>query len=408
MSWWRKLLGLHGLPEPTPPSARPVPAPLSVTSELAALRKLRGMARGEPLQDSEASAALRSMIGTSQEKEAIDALLKANRTNSLSEPLRVLVSELLQQRGDLPGALGLLGSVSSASGLMQQADLYAALSNLASACASLERVLARDISTPGARERLERWRIQLGLPPLGEEAPMAGGTVFTAATPTTPFRIVAEAGRGGAAVVYEAEDTILGRTIALKVYHRPQEARAQIEREASLAVEAAGLGVVRVFDVDLDRGWLALEWAHHQTLREYLRNRQSNPAPLSPHWLSTLLLALARLHRLGWAHGDIKPGNILLTRFGEPLLTDFGIARRIGESWQGGTPGYMSPQRLANAPVALSDDVYALGRLLEDIASSLGDQAPTPLINLAQRCLTEDRPPSAIPLLDEIKNELQL
>lgn len=396
MSWWRKLFRLDEEPvTPAPPSARPLPAPLPATSEVAALRKLRGMARGEPLAEEEAIAAIRSMIGTSQEKEAIEALRKASRVTPLSEPLRVLTAELLQQRGDPAEALAMLGSVSSTGGLLQQADLRASLGDLAAACAALERVLARDISAPGARERLERWRGRLGLPSLGGEAPIQNGTVFTSAAPATPFRIVGEAGRGGAAVVYEAEDETLGRTIALKVYHRPQEAQPQIEREAGLAVEAAGIGVVRVFDVDLERGWLALEWAHRKTLRERLRGQEIDQLLPLDSWLPALLTAIARLHRLGWAHGDIKPGNVLFSLSGRPLLTDFGLARRPGESWQGGTIGYLSPQRLASAPVSLSDDVYALGRLLEDVASALGERAPDTLRELAARCLADDRPPSA-------------
>ena len=83
-----------------------------------------------------------------------------------------------------------------------------------------------------------------------------------------------------------------------------------------------------------------------------------------------------------------------------PLLTDFGLARRAGEPWAGGTPGYLSPRRLVGAPAALSDDVYALGRLLDDVALALGDRAPATLRALADRCLGDDRPDDVLPLLD--------
>jgi serine/threonine-protein kinase len=356
------------------------------------------MARGEALPEDEAIHALRSMTGTSQEKEAIEALRKAARVAPLGEPLRLALAGLLQQRGEPAEALATLGSPATVGGLIFQADLRASQGDLAGACASLERVLARDIAAPGARERLERWRARLGLPSLSGEAPLQDGTLFTSATPTTPFRIVAEAGRGGAAVVYQAEDEGLGRPLALKVYHRPRDAREQIEREASLAAEAAGVGVVRIFDADLDQGWLALEWAPGGTLRDHLR---CDPAFLLPVdcWLPSLLAAVARLHRLGWAHGDLKPGNVLFASSGRPLLTDFGVARRPGEPWQGGTVGYLSPRRLSGAPASLADDVYALGRLLEDVASALGERTPPPLRALAERCLADDRPPSAEALL---------
>ncbi len=307
---------------------------------------------------------------------------------------------LLQQRGEPAEALATLGSPSTVGGLLFQADLRAAQGDLAGACASLERVLARDIAAPGARERLERWRARLGLPSLSGEAPPQDGTLFTSASPTTPFRIVAEAGRGGAAVVYRAEDEGLGRSLALKIYHRPRDAREQIAQEASLAAEAAGVGVVRVFDVDLERGWLALEWAPGGTLRDLLRRDPSSLLPLE-RWLPSLLAAVARLHRLGWAHGDLKPGNVLFTSDRRPLLTDFGIARRPGEPWQGGTVGFLSPRRLSGAPASLADDVYALGRLLEDVASALGEKTPSSVRTLVERCLAEDRPSSAEALLRE-------
>jgi serine/threonine protein kinase len=114
-----------------------------------------------------------------------------------------------------------------------------------------------------------------------------------------------------------------------------------------------------------------------------------------------LLAAVARLHRLGWAHGDLKPGNVLFTSDRRPLLTDFGIARRPGEPWQGGTVGFLSPRRLSGAPASLADDVYALGRLLEDVASALGEKTPSSVRTLVERCLAEDRPSSAEALLRE-------
>ncbi|MCS6900441.1 MAG: hypothetical protein RMJ98_12415 [Myxococcales bacterium] len=402
MSWWKRLWrGTTSPPPSPPPSVRPLPAPLPATSEVAALHKLRSMARGESLQEEEAIEALRSLTGTPQEKEAIEALRKAARSTSLGESLRLALAGLLQQRGSPAEALAILGSTTTVGGLMLQAELRAAQGDLAGACASLERVLARDMTAPGARERLERWRSRLGLPSLSGEVPLQDSTLFTSTAPATPFRILAEAGRGGAAVVYQAEDTGLGRLLALKVYHRPREARDQIEQEAALAVEAAGIGVIRIFDLDLDRGWLALEWAPGGTLRDHLRH---NPACLLPveRWLPVLLTAIARLHRLGWAHGDLKPGNVLFASSGRPLLTDFGLARRPGELWQGGTVGYLSPRRLSGAPASLADDVYALGRLLDDVASALGTHTPPSIQALVEQCLA-DSPPSVEVLLEGLQ-----
>lgn len=401
MSWWRRLLGMDDpAPEPpiAPPSLRSVPTPLAPTSEVTALRKLRSLDQ-TPVPPDEAVAALRSMIGTGLEKDALEAVRRAARGPSCPEPLRSLAAELFLRRGEPDEALSLLQSAMNLDGLVLRAEAQAALGDLASACASLERVLARDIAAPGILERLELWRSRLGLPLRGQADLARDATLFTAAQPSTPFRIVGEAGRGGAAVVYEAEDDALGRKVALKVYHRPEGAREQLEREACLASSVAGPGVVRVLDVSLDDGWLALEWVAGGTLRDLLRRRELAWLLPVSSWLDPLLGGLVRLHKEGWAHGDIKPGNVLFHAPGRPRLTDFGLARRPGEPWSGGTPGYLSPARLANQPASLADDVYALGRLLEDVLAVVGDEAAPGLRALAGRCLADDRPASVADLV---------
>ena len=72
------------------------------------------------------------------------------------------------------------------------------------------------------------------------------------------------------------------------------------------------------------------------------------------------------MHAAGWIHHDVKPANILLRAPGAPLLTDFGIPRRVGEPSPPGSLGYVSPERLAGRASHPGDDVYAFGRVLED------------------------------------------
>ncbi|HVY46835.1 MAG TPA: protein kinase, partial [Minicystis sp.] len=195
--------------------------------------------------------------------------------------------------------------------------------------------------------------------------------------------------------VYEAEDEILGRRIAFKVYHRRGSDRAPLEREVRLAARLAGPGIVRVFDADPGEGWVALEWIARGSIRDRLRAGDVEPLAPATRWARALALALARVHAAGYVHADLKPANVLLRAPGEPVLGDFGIARRIGEAGEGGSPGYVSPERLAGRASDPRDDVYAFGRVVEDVLHALAARgaavADAPALHaLALRCIGAD------------------
>ncbi len=207
-----------------------------------------------------------------------------------------------------------------------------------------------------------------------------------------------EVARGGAGTVYEAEDELLGRRIAFKVHHaggghgateahRATDAhRAAIEREIGAATSFAGPGVVHLFDASPGKGWVALEWVARGSLRDLLR--RGDAAWLDPPeaWMAPLARALARLHRRGWVHGDVKPANVLLRSPREPVLSDFGLARPVGGAGSGGSPGYVSPERLGGAAADPRDDVYGFGRIVEDVLDALGLRAHEAR-HLAEACM---------------------
>lgn len=311
------------------------------------------------------------------EARAIQAVVARSAYAAVPEPLLVAAASALVDRGDAMGAERVLGGLSSTPALVLRADLLAAAGDggpgarLAEAVALVERVLLRDIDWPGARERHERWRRGLG----GVVEPVrprdAGATLVTS-QPKAPFRLVRETGRGGSGVVYESQDAELGRAVALKVYHRPDRDRAQLLHEGRVAVHLAGHGIVRVFDVDPAQGWLAMEWASLGALRA--RIQTADAASLLPiaRWALPLARALARVHAAGWVHHDLKPANVLLRTPDDPLLTDFGTARRIGEPSPPGSMGYVSPERLAGRASDPRDDVYGYGRVVEDALRAIG------------------------------------
>ncbi len=405
-SWWRRLWGASepgapgapgeageaGARPSTPPPAPPQPRLMTRDPEPPAMYVLGALGTARAPADDQALEALRLLTGGPYERAALGRVARAAAGGHAPLALCVRAAELLAQRGEFEPALEVLAQASEPAALLLRADLQAQRGDLAGACATAERLLARRLDTPGARERLERWRERLGRP-YGPPAPAPSEdvTVLTgelAGAAGLAFHVVKEAGRGGSAAVYEARDEGLGRPVALKVYHRPREQREVIAREGRIAAALAGDGVARVYDVDLDAGWLAVEWAPLGTLRRAINDGDAALVSPAARWLDPLVRALAAVHGAGWVHGDLKPSNVLFRRPDEPLLADFGLARRAGEPWAGGSPGYLSPERLAGAAASPADDVYGLGRVIEDVLHLLGEGPEAKALgSLARACL---------------------
>jgi len=334
-----------------------------------------------------ALAALRRLRASPLQGRALDALVARHASRPLVEPIALAVAHSLVDRGEPSAALRMVANATSAHALLLTADLHAERGDLASAVATCERVLLRELDHPGARERHRRWRAALGLAAEPDaRRPDAGTTTVVTSEPDAPYVLVREVGRGGAGAVYEAEDRELGRRIALKVYHDPSHHRAQLTHEANVAAALAGPGVLRVFDVDPGHGWIALDWAPAGSIRDRVRARDASLLAPMARWALPLAATLARVHAAGWVHLDVKPANVLLAADGAPLLADFGTARRAGEATTPGSFGYVSPERLAGRAADPRDDVYGFGRLLEDVLHGLAPAAPRAgLASLAER-----------------------
>jgi serine/threonine-protein kinase len=344
---------------------------------------------------------IRDHRGTTAEGAVVRALAEA--APRATEPVRVATAELLASRGEEAMALEVLEGVGSAAGLVLAADLLASSGRLPRAIGAIERVLAKELDAPGARERHARWRAALGL-----GAPAAGrhdeATVVQPAGDDAPFRVVREVARGGAGTVYEAEDELLGRRLAFKVHHRRGADRPALEREVRASVELAGPGVLRLFDASPAQGWVAFEWIGRGSVRDVLRRGDAALLADVDAWIAPLARALARVHQLGWVHGDVKPGNVLLRSPRDPVLGDLGLARRVGAAAVGGSPGYVSPERLGGRPVDPRDDVYGFGRVVEDVLDALAREGATPPARarrIAELCMRpeERRPADGLALL---------
>jgi predicted ATPase/serine/threonine protein kinase/DNA-binding CsgD family transcriptional regulator len=185
-----------------------------------------------------------------------------------------------------------------------------------------------------------------------------------------------EIGRGGFGVVYRCTQTALDRTVAVKVLtadFNDHENRERFLREQRAMGKLTGHpNIVHVLQIGTtDSGQLFLAMPYYARGCLDTRIRRHGPLPLDEalHIGVKLAGALETAHRRGILHRDIKPANILLSDYGEPVLTDFGIARMQGsfETATGtitGSPAFTAPEVLTGQSPSRASDVYGLGATL--------------------------------------------
>lgn len=217
------------------------------------------------------------------------------------------------------------------------------------------------------------------------------------------YRILGTLGRGGFAVVYRAFDTVLQRTVAIKVLRsdRLQDPalRQRLEAEARLLANLSHPNLVTVYDFgwEKDQPYFVMEYVDGWDLKTLIRHG----APLAVERALELFLQICAgvgyAHRNQIVHGDLKPQNVLVTRAGEVKVVDFGIAATLWSrdpdrtTWA--TPQYLSPEQAAGQPPTPASDVYSLGLILyEMLTGRLPFEAATPA-ELLQAHLTQ-APPS--------------
>lgn len=260
-------------------------------------------------------------------------------------------------------------------------------------------------SDPGLREEMvsllghqERsWSAMddaLGFPIDVAEAPKEVG----------PYRFIEELGRGGQAVVYLAEDTRLGRRVAVKLmsgltWLAFPEARERFQREGVVAAKLDHPGICPVYDIGVHDGvsYISMRYVEGQTLAEKLSEHRRSAGvgeagvpdenPSRPSTRADIDVAVALVekaaravhaaHEAGVLHRDIKPENIMVTPEGEPVLLDFGLAREEASEGETltrsgkvmGTPAYMAPEQCSGETRTIDQrtDVFALGATLYEL-----------------------------------------
>jgi tRNA A-37 threonylcarbamoyl transferase component Bud32 len=231
------------------------------------------------------------------------------------------------------------------------------------------------------------------------------------------YDVLEEVGHGGMAVVYRGRDTVLDREVAVKVLHNHladrDESRRRLQREAKTVAKLRHDNIVEIFDSsDPDkRGdtYIVCEFIHGVTLREWMDKRRKTRPLLAAMIVHRMCLPLDHAHSLGIVHRDIKPENVMIRDDGCLKLMDFGIAQildtqRLTTTGQLlGSPAYMAPELINGKPVDKRIDIFALGVMLYQIATSelpFAGRNPAQVLN---RILEGDyRPPAQLePRVDE-------
>lgn len=205
------------------------------------------------------------------------------------------------------------------------------------------------------------------------------------------YQVTEQLGRGGMAAVYKAYHAPLNRYVAIKVLpeyfaHDPTFFD-RFQQEAQAVARMRHPHIMQIFDFgrDGDLTYLVMEYVDGGTLQE----RLGKPLPIADalHWARHVADALGYAHARGIVHRDVKPSNILLTKDGEAVLSDFGIAKMVERAVSltktgvgVGTPEYMAPEQGQGLAVDGRTDIYSLGVVLyEMMTGQVPYIAETPL-----------------------------
>ena len=245
------------------------------------------------------------------------------------------------------------------------------------------------------------------------------------------YRVLSKLGEGGMGTVYVAEDTLLGRRVAiksLKIASVPSQKnyRARFLREARAASRLNHPHIATVHDfgeTEDGQPYLVMELIDGQSLSELLRE-DSLPVDRAVGIVKQVVEAIAEAHRHGIIHRDIKPSNVVLNQRNEVKVLDFGLAKnieldalttqRIGEDQTAtqtlegvmvGTPSYVSPEQALGATVDKRSDIFSIGTLLYETLTGVRAFSGSTVGEIFAQVIRDD-PPQPSQLNPRVTREL--
>ena len=191
------------------------------------------------------------------------------------------------------------------------------------------------------------------------------------------YKLLAQIAAGGMALVYKAQDTMLGRIVAVKIlresYAEDPAFQKRFMREAQSAANLSHPNIVTVYDFgrDGDRQYIVMEYVEGRDLKSIIRAEAPLPLAHALEIAEQICAGVGAAHRAGVVHCDVKPQNVIITSDGHAKVTDFGIARAFSATAPGGftesvwgTPHYFSPEQAAGEQPTPASDVYSIGIIL--------------------------------------------
>ena len=222
----------------------------------------------------------------------------------------------------------------------------------------------------------------------------------------TRYAVEKRLGQGGMATVDLAEDTELGRRVAVKRLFASLAGdyvfQQRFFREAKLAASLSHPNLVTVFDVGEEDGlpYIVMEYVDGETLAELMRREGPLPPDRAVDLLLQVCAGLEHAHAAGLVHRDIKPQNLLVRRDGVAKIADFGIARTLQSTQLTqvgtvlGTAAYLAPEQAVGEQVTSAADIYSVGAVGYEL---LTGRTPYEFETLADLTLKQQEPPPPIP-----------
>jgi serine/threonine protein kinase len=192
------------------------------------------------------------------------------------------------------------------------------------------------------------------------------------------YRIEKPLGNGGFGAVYLAEDTLIGKRVALKVPHKQNQSLDELVAEAKLMALLSHPNIVSVLTADKDESvgtfFIVMEYVEGESLGERLTREGQAEEAQAQTWAVQITDAVAYAHSKNVLHRDLRPSNVLLTEDATAKVVDFSISRLLERdpyaSTRIGSPPYMAPEHFQGRAIFASD-IYSIGVMMYEMVTGV-------------------------------------